>query len=157
MPPLVRRYLKTAIGYLMFGLGLGLYMLVRRELGGVWPTLWWVSAHTHAILVGFVMMMILGVALWMFPRPGRDDRQFDTRKGGGRLLVHHPRHRGPARGRVASACERRDAGAVGRSRWRGRPDDRTSALLLCHVEPHSGTPCGGPVHHSVGTGGPLIA
>jgi heme/copper-type cytochrome/quinol oxidase subunit 1 len=80
VPPLVRRYLKTAIGYLMLGIGLGLYMLVRRELGGVWPTPWWVSAHTHAILVGFVMMMILGVALWMFPRPGKDDPPFDTRK-----------------------------------------------------------------------------
>ena len=51
----------------------------RRELGGVWPTPWWISAHTHAILVGFVLMMILGVALWMFPRPGRDDRHFDPR------------------------------------------------------------------------------
>lgn len=77
MPPLVRRYLKTAIGFLIFGVGFGLYMLVRRELGGVWPTPWWVSAHTHAILVGFVMMMILGVALWMFPRPAKDDTQFD--------------------------------------------------------------------------------
>jgi heme/copper-type cytochrome/quinol oxidase subunit 1 len=80
MPPLVRRYLKTAVGYLMLGIGLGLYMLARRELGGAWPTPWWVSAHTHAILVGFVMMMILGVALWMFPRPGRDDPPFDVRK-----------------------------------------------------------------------------
>ena len=37
------------------------------------------SAHTHAILVGFVMMMILGVALWMFPRPAKEDRHFDPR------------------------------------------------------------------------------
>jgi hypothetical protein len=80
MPPLVRRYLKTAVGFLLFGIGLGFYMLARRELAGAWPTPWWVSAHTHAILVGFVMMMILGVALWMFPRPTREDRPFDTRK-----------------------------------------------------------------------------
>ena len=79
MSPLVRRYLKTAIAFLLLGIGLGLYMLARRELGGVWPTPWWISAHTHAILVGFVLMMILGVALWMFPRPGRDDRHFDPR------------------------------------------------------------------------------
>jgi heme/copper-type cytochrome/quinol oxidase subunit 1 len=79
MPPLVRRYLKTAIGFLLFGIGLGVYMLARRELAGVWPTPWWTSAHTHAILVGFVMMMILGVALWMFPRPAKDDRHFDPR------------------------------------------------------------------------------
>jgi cbb3-type cytochrome oxidase subunit 1 len=79
MSPLVRRFLKTAIGFLIFGVGLGVFMLARRELGGVWSTPWWVSAHTHAILVGFVMMMILGVALWMFPRPARDDTHFDPR------------------------------------------------------------------------------
>ena len=79
MPPLVRRFLKTAIGFLIFGVGMGVYMLAQRELTGVWATPWWISAHTHAILVGFVMMMILGVALWMFPRPARDDRHFDPR------------------------------------------------------------------------------
>ncbi|HEX6669290.1 MAG TPA: hypothetical protein VF061_07010 [Gemmatimonadales bacterium] len=79
MPPLVRRYLKTAIGFLLFGVGLGVYMLARRELGGVWASPWWTSAHTHAILVGFVMMMILGVALWMFPRPAKEDTHFDPR------------------------------------------------------------------------------
>ena len=79
MPPLVRRYLKTAIGFLIFGVGLGVYMLARRELAGAWASPWWTSAHTHAILVGFVMMMILGVALWMFPRPAKEDTQFDPR------------------------------------------------------------------------------
>lgn len=38
MSPLVRRFLKTAIGFLIFGLGLGVYMLARRELADVWPT-----------------------------------------------------------------------------------------------------------------------
>lgn len=79
MPPLVRRFLKTAIGFLIFGVGLGVFMLARRELAGVWATPWWTSAHTHAILVGFVMMMILGVALWMFPRPAKEDTHFDPR------------------------------------------------------------------------------
>jgi len=83
MPPLVRRYLKTAVGFLLFGVALGVYMLARRELADDWPTPWWVSAHTHAILVGFVMLMILGVALWMFPRPGKEDRQFDVRQAEG--------------------------------------------------------------------------
>jgi hypothetical protein len=72
MPPLVRRYLKTAIGFLIFGVGLGVYMLARRELVGAWPSPWWISAHTHAILVAFVMLMIFGVALWMFPRPSKE-------------------------------------------------------------------------------------
>jgi cbb3-type cytochrome oxidase subunit 1 len=58
-------------------------MLARRELAGAWATPWWTSAHTHAILVGFVMMMIAGVALWMFPRPAKEDTRFDPRAAEG--------------------------------------------------------------------------
>jgi uncharacterized protein involved in response to NO len=51
-------------------------MLVRRELYERFPTQYETSAHTHAILVGFVMSMILGVALWLFPRPERTDERY---------------------------------------------------------------------------------
>jgi heme/copper-type cytochrome/quinol oxidase subunit 1 len=73
---LVRRFLKTGIFFLGVGLLLGAWMLVRRELWGIYPTTYLMSAHTHAILVGFVMMMILGIALWMFPRPAREDVRY---------------------------------------------------------------------------------
>ena len=76
MHTLVRRYVKTAIGFLLVGLLLGGWMMVRRELWLRAPTAYEVSAHTHAILVGFVMMMILGVALWLFPRPDREDTRY---------------------------------------------------------------------------------
>jgi len=76
MHSLVRRYIKTAIGFLLVGLVTGGWMLARRELGGVFPGAYSVSAHTHAILVGFVMMMILGVALWLFPRPDKSDDRY---------------------------------------------------------------------------------
>jgi uncharacterized protein involved in response to NO len=76
LSPLVQRYLRTAITFLLIGLGLGAWMLIRRELAGEYPGPRLVSAHTHVILVGFVMMMILGVALWMFPRPDRDDVRY---------------------------------------------------------------------------------
>ena len=76
MSPLVQRYLRTGIAFLLTGLGLGAWMLIRRELAGDYPGHRLVSAHTHVILVGFVMMMILGVALWMFPRPERDDVRY---------------------------------------------------------------------------------
>lgn len=76
MHSLVRRFLKTGILFLGVGLLLGAWMLVRRELWGIYPTTYLMSAHTHAILVGFVMMMILGVALWMFPRPARGDTRY---------------------------------------------------------------------------------
>ena len=74
MTSLVRRYLKTGILFLVVGLGLGAWMIIARELGSGTISPYVVSAHTHAILVGFVMLMILGVALWMFPRPGKADR-----------------------------------------------------------------------------------
>lgn len=76
MYTLVRRFIKTGIAFLFLGLGLGLWMLVRRELFGVWPNPYLVSAHAHAVLVGFVMFMIFGVALWMFPRAARGDERY---------------------------------------------------------------------------------
>ncbi|HYD54064.1 MAG TPA: cbb3-type cytochrome c oxidase subunit I [Gemmatimonadaceae bacterium] len=76
MHSLVRRYLKTGIGFLLLGLVLGGWMLVERELLGRYPGPYITSAHTHAILVGFVMMMILGVALWLFPRPEKGDERY---------------------------------------------------------------------------------
>jgi uncharacterized protein involved in response to NO len=73
---LVRRFIKTGIAFLGIGLLIGLWIMVQRELRGRVAGPYEVSAHTHAILVGFVMMMILGVALWLFPRPQRDDAQY---------------------------------------------------------------------------------
>ncbi len=76
MYSLVRRYIKTAIAFLALGLALGVELLVRRELTGAWPNPYLISAHTHAILVGFMMFMILGVALWLFPRTKPDDTRY---------------------------------------------------------------------------------
>jgi heme/copper-type cytochrome/quinol oxidase subunit 1 len=73
---LVRRFIKTAIGFLILGLLLGGWMIVRRELFGRAPSAYEISAHTHLLLVGFVMTMILGVALWLFPRPDRSDNRY---------------------------------------------------------------------------------
>jgi len=76
MHTMVRRYIKTGIGFLVAGLLTGLYALVRRELSGVWPNRYIVSAHTHAVLVGFVIFLILGVALWLFPRAPKGDTRY---------------------------------------------------------------------------------
>jgi cbb3-type cytochrome oxidase subunit 1 len=79
---LVRRYLKTAIAFLGAGLILGGWMMIGREFHGTVPAPYLTSAHTHAIFVGFVMMMILGVALWLFPRPEKGDARYSPRIAG---------------------------------------------------------------------------
>jgi heme/copper-type cytochrome/quinol oxidase subunit 1 len=73
---LVRRFIKTGIAFLVLGLLLGFWLMVQRELLGVWPHPNLVSAHAHAVLVGFVMFLILGVALWLFPRAPKDDTRY---------------------------------------------------------------------------------
>ncbi len=55
------------------GLLSGFYMLFAKNYLNTWPHPELVSAHTHIILSGSVMMMIMGVALWFFPRPEKDD------------------------------------------------------------------------------------
>lgn len=76
----VRRFIKTAILFLFVGLIYGGWLLYRREILGAWPSSHQVSAHAHVIAVGFVMFLILGVALWMFPRPAKDDRRYRPRR-----------------------------------------------------------------------------
>lgn len=76
MYSLVRRYLKTAVAFLALGLVIGSWMIARRELYGAAPDPYLVSAHTHALFVGFVMLMIMGVALWLFPRPAKEDERY---------------------------------------------------------------------------------
>jgi heme/copper-type cytochrome/quinol oxidase subunit 1 len=79
MYTLVRRYVKTAVAFLAIGLAIGGWLIARRELAGAAPDPYLVSAHTHALFVGFVMMMIMGVALWLFPRPEKTDPRYDPR------------------------------------------------------------------------------
>lgn len=76
MYTLVRRFIKTGIGFLFAGLLLGAWMLVRREIFRIWPHPYLVSARAHAVLVGFVMFLILGVALRLFPRAAKDDARY---------------------------------------------------------------------------------
>lgn len=73
---MVRRFIKTGLAFLAAGLVLGAHLLARRELQDVFPHPYLVSAHVHAVGVGFFMFLILGVALWLFPKPPKDDTRY---------------------------------------------------------------------------------
>ncbi len=66
---LARRYVKTSLVFAVLSTLLGLHMLVQRFRPSPPPLYWLPTAHGHLFLVGFVTMMIMGVAIWMFPRP----------------------------------------------------------------------------------------
>ena len=71
-----RLFIKTGIFFLAISLALGGWMLINRELRGIAPHPYLASAHVHAVGVGFVMFIILGVAQWLFPRPAKEDRRY---------------------------------------------------------------------------------
>ena len=70
MHVLVRLYLRTAFAFLALGLAGGLWLECRLNVGGV-ISQGMIVAHVHVLLVGFLLMMILGTAFWLFPRSGR--------------------------------------------------------------------------------------
>lgn len=72
----VRYFIKTSLIFLFVGLASGIYMSFSRYISGTGVTQEIISAHTHIILVGSVMMMIMGVALWFFPKPEKEDKRY---------------------------------------------------------------------------------
>ena len=72
MTALVRLYIKTSFVFLVLGLVLGVDITVQVNVVGrgvPWPL---ITAHVHLVLVGFMLMLVFGVATWMFPRAPRD-------------------------------------------------------------------------------------
>ncbi len=73
----VRYFIKTSLAFLVVGILTGLYMSFAKYVYQTSYTQELISAHTHLILVGSVMMMIMGVALWFFPRAEKDDKKYN--------------------------------------------------------------------------------
>ena len=76
MPPLVRRYVKTSFVFLALGLLIGGYLVLGEFVLNRYPPRLLITAHVHLLLVGFMLMVVMGVATWMFPRPARDDVRY---------------------------------------------------------------------------------
>jgi hypothetical protein len=76
VPALVRLYIKTSLSFLLAGLLLGGYLIVTELAIGRYPSRLLITAHVHVLLVGFMLMIVMGVATWMFPKPARDSRRY---------------------------------------------------------------------------------
>lgn len=78
MPAEVRLFVRTALVCFALSMLLGAGMTGARHLAG-WTVPWpWVVVHTHLALVGGMTLMVMGVALWMFPL---DQRRFPETRG----------------------------------------------------------------------------
>lgn len=73
----VRYFIKTSLTFLVIGILTGLYMSFSKYVFRISYSQEMISAHTHIILVGSVMMMIMGVALWFFPRAEKTDKKYN--------------------------------------------------------------------------------
>lgn len=73
----VRYFVKTSIIFLILGISTGLFMSFAKNVFKIGYGYDLISAHTHVILVGSVMMMIMGVALWFFPRAEKKDKRYN--------------------------------------------------------------------------------
>ncbi|MCF7796907.1 MAG: DUF2871 family protein [Lentisphaeria bacterium] len=73
---MVRYFIKTSFVFFILGFLTGLYMYGAKTFGWPYPVTL-VTVHTHVLLVGGMMMMILGVAVWFFPRPTKEDTKYD--------------------------------------------------------------------------------
>ena len=71
-----RIFIKTAFGFFIVGILSGLYLYGAQIFDWRLPyTLR--SAHSHLLLMGGVYLMILGVAVWFFPRPQKEDKKYN--------------------------------------------------------------------------------
>jgi hypothetical protein len=70
-----RLFIKTALVYLVLGVMAGAWMLLRQagmplpQIDNLY------TVHIHLLGLGFFMMMVCGVAFWMFPRKSGESRE----------------------------------------------------------------------------------
>jgi hypothetical protein len=58
----------VALAYLVVGMSIGSWMLVERARDGGAPRPPWPTLHAHVLLIGFLLLVVMGVAFWMFPK-----------------------------------------------------------------------------------------
>jgi hypothetical protein len=66
MPRESRLFVKTSLVALALAFVWGAAMAVGESLGQVWPAAWPVE-HAHLAFVGWLVNLVIGIALWMLP------------------------------------------------------------------------------------------
>ena len=70
-----RLFIKTALVYLVLGVMAGAWMLLEQAKVPLPVVVNLYTVHIHLLGVGFFLMMVCGVALWMFPRKTGESRE----------------------------------------------------------------------------------
>ncbi len=63
-----RLMLKTSLVYFIVGIVIGLLMFLGYRFKALEFIFYFREVHVHLLLLGFVIQLIMGVALWFFPR-----------------------------------------------------------------------------------------
>lgn len=66
MPLEVRLFVKSSLVYLALTFMLGAAMLIAEASGTVWPGVFAVE-HAHLAFVGWLVNLVVGIALWLLP------------------------------------------------------------------------------------------
>jgi len=78
VPAEVRLFVRTALVCFAISMLLGAALVGMKQIAGV-PVPWsLVVVHTHLALVGGMVLMVMGVAFWMFPL---DQKRFPETRG----------------------------------------------------------------------------
>jgi len=73
MTPGVRRYTGTGFVFRLAGLVPGGWITISEFVAGRCPPRLYMTAHVQLLHVGFMLMMVMAVAIRIFPRPVKDD------------------------------------------------------------------------------------
>lgn len=68
MPTLTRWYIKTAMVYLALALAAGILLAAQQVWAYALPSITVLPVYIHLLVVGWLTLLILGVAHWMFPK-----------------------------------------------------------------------------------------
>ncbi len=68
MPPLTRWFIKTGLVYFVLALALGALLAAQQVWNFTLPYSSIFPTYVHVLVVGWLTLLILGVANWMFPK-----------------------------------------------------------------------------------------